>query len=112
MLKKTYRIIYKRDFDKIFKNGRSSFNNIIGLKILKNKQEFSRFGFIVSKKISKKAVERNSIKRKIREVVKNNIQNIKPGFDCIFIAISGINDKKYQEIEKAVKKHLKKLEAY
>ena len=45
----------------------------------------SRFGFIISTKISKKAVIRNRIKRIMAEVIRKNLVNIKNGYDVLFL---------------------------
>lgn len=46
----------------------------------------TRFGFIVSTKVSKKAVERNRIKRALRDAVRILKPQIKNGYDILFIA--------------------------
>ncbi len=45
----------------------------------------SRFGFIISTKISKKAVVRNRIKRIIAEVIRTRLNEIKRGLDVVFL---------------------------
>ncbi len=71
MLNKRYRISQKRDFDKIYKEGKKvkgSFGMLIGLedKGLLN----CEFGVVVGKKIGK-AHERNKLKRRFRYVVQS-----------------------------------------
>ncbi|MBI2031596.1 MAG: ribonuclease P protein component [Candidatus Levybacteria bacterium] len=56
------------------------------IKIQSNTQGVSRFGFIVSKKISKTAVGRNRIKRFLRICVEKNLDDIKAGIDFLIIA--------------------------
>lgn len=57
---------------------------LFNLKISKNNSEFSRFGFIVSKKVSTSAVVRNSVKRKIRSIIEENLDSVNSGWDCAF----------------------------
>lgn len=45
----------------------------------------SHFGFIISTKISKKAVVRNRIKRIIAEVIRTRLSDIKRGLDVVFL---------------------------
>ncbi|MCK5591879.1 MAG: ribonuclease P protein component [Candidatus Pacebacteria bacterium] len=60
---------------------------------------FSRFSFITSKKVSKKAVTRNKFRRIGYGVVQKNIQNIKEGFlVAVFFKKNVINLSK-KEIE-------------
>ncbi len=50
-------------------------------------QKFSRFGITVTKKISKKAVIRNKIRRRLRETIRKNLINLgQEKFDYVFIA--------------------------
>lgn len=61
---------------------------------------FSRFSFVVSKKVSKKAVVRNKIRRIGYNVVQKNTRNIKEGFlIAVFIKKSaiGLSKRKIEE---------------
>ncbi len=101
MLLKKYKLRKKNDFKYVFENGKYQNNSFIRLKIVKNNQiEISRFGFMVSSKISKKAVERNKIRRRLERIVQLNIRKIKTGFDVIILAKPEINKKDYMEIQK------------
>jgi len=53
-----------------------------------------KFGFIISKKISKKAVVRNKIKRLVAEEVRKNLDKFESGFRGIFLIKKGIIDEK------------------
>ncbi len=94
MLAGPNRLTKKKDFGVVFKKGKKyEFTPFRAyLRTKKNVFPESRFGFIVSKKISKKAVVRNKIKRKMREAIKNNLSGIKKGFDVVIIALPGIED--------------------
>lgn len=48
------------------------------------KGQSSRFGFAASLKFSKKAVERNKVKRWMREAVRARIEDIQPGKEVVF----------------------------
>ena len=62
MLKKENRLKKKKDFERIYKKGRGFKGDSLFLKILENKEELTRIGIVVSKKVSKKAVQRNKLK--------------------------------------------------
>ncbi len=83
------------------------------MKIASNGKGVSRFGFIVSKKISKKAVVRNKVKRRLRESVRLKLKNgsIKNGFDAIILTRPPIVDKSFVEIDEVVSKLLGKAGA-
>lgn len=55
------------------------------LKTSENDLGLSRFGFVVSKKIDKRAVTRNKAKRFFRSYIEQNLEKIKPGHDFLFI---------------------------
>lgn len=55
------------------------------LKFQINRGNVSRFGFIVSKRIDKRAVVRNRIKRVLRSCIERNTGSIKKGYDFSFI---------------------------
>lgn len=96
------------DFRKVYKHGRSFANRYLVMYILENKSEFSRVGISVSKKVGN-AITRNKIKRRIRESYRLNIdENVKNGYDIIFIARVSIKDVDYNDIEKAMKNIVKK----
>lgn len=109
MLPKVNRLTKKKDFDVVFKKGKSIKNDFLIFKILKNHLKESRFGFIVSKKISNKASLRNRIKRRLRAAVLNKLKNIKTPTDVVIIALPGIIKKEFSHIEEIIFKFLKKI---
>lgn len=100
MLKKTYRISKAKDFQRIKASGKSFFSGHIGLRCARVNSNCARFGFIVSTKVSKKAIVRNRIRRQLSEIVRENIDQIKPGTDCIIMVRSGIKDYDFVEIKR------------
>lgn len=108
MLKKYLRLAKQKDFDSVFENGRYFSEDLLSLKVARNNFDYSRFGFIVSNKISKKAVARNRIKRLLRESVRLFHGNIKPGFDSVFISKNKAIGKSFKEIGFCVEKLLRK----
>lgn len=109
MLSRENRLKKREDFNNISKKGNIIAGKLIFLKFLKNKLDFSRFGLIVSLKISKKAVIRNKIKRQLRSIIKENFSNIKSGLDIIVITKPEIVNKNYQEIKNDFENLLKNL---
>ena len=109
MLPKENRLKKKKDFEKLFEEGKSFREKFLALKINKNSLNNNRFGFIVSKKVSKKAVMRNKIKRQLREIVRKEIDNYQKGFDIAIIALPGIESKSFEEMSQALECVLKKI---
>lgn len=99
-----------KEFDHVFKGGRSSYDKILGVKTVGNEADQVRVGVIVSSKVSKKAVDRNKIKRRIKEVFRLRLNKIKPA-DYVIIVLPEIKDKGFWEIENSIGLNLKRLKA-
>lgn len=99
MLPKENRLKKKGDFDKIHQEGKFYGTKFVAIKLVKNSLSVSRFGFLVGLKISKRATVRNRIKRRLREIIRLNIDKIKAGYDVIFMVKPEIIGKDYQEVE-------------
>ena len=106
MLPKKNRLRKTRDIEKVFKNGKTCKDGFLFLKFFKNSLPASRFAFVVGQKISKKATTRNRIKRSIRKAISNQMLNIKPGFDGVWVVLKNPDDLK--STETVVKKILQK----
>ena len=78
------------------------------LKARKNGLLLNRFGIVVSKKIDKRAVVRNKVKRFFRQALIDLSKNMMPGHDILFIVKIGILSKKKEEIRLAIKSALEK----
>ena len=78
------------------------------LKERKNGLPLHRFGIVVSKKIDKRAVVRNRIKRLFRNTLENLNKNMEPGHDILFIVRSGILDKMQKENQELIKQAIEK----
>ena len=110
MLKKQNRLIKNRDFEKVFKQGKGIKENFLYCKFIKNSLNFNRVGFIVSKKVSKKGVIRNKIKRRLREITRKNLPYLKKALDICIICLPEIKQKKFYQIEESIKKIFKKID--
>lgn len=76
-----------------------------------NQLSHPRLGLIVSKKVSKKAVERNKLKRRLREIFRLNQNNLN-SFDIVVIAKQNANECTYLQLEKNFIKALKNAQVY
>jgi len=99
MLSKSNRLKQKKDIERVIKRGESFKEKFLVLKTAKNNLSQSRFGFIVSQKVSKKATVRNKIKRELREIVKQKIKSLKFYRDNLIIVLPGTDNKTFREIE-------------
>ena len=83
------RLSKKRDFDTVFKEGKTVKGSFLFLKIAGNGTQISRFGFIISSKVSRKAVLRNKIRRELSDFTRINMSKIKGGYDIMVVIKNG-----------------------
>jgi ribonuclease P protein component len=109
MLKKKYRLTSSSLFQKIFEHGEFKENKFFVVIFMKNDLTHPRFGIVVSAKTFPLAVVRNSLKRKIRAILKNCVSLFKEGFDIVILTKKGVLDKPSLEIEEALNELLVSL---
>ena len=96
MFKKTYRL-HTSDFKEVFNFGKTIKAPLFLIKAKQNNLTHSRFAVVVSKKLFKKAVERNYLKRKCMHALKE-VYSTLPINDYIFILNSGAKDIQYKDL--------------
>lgn len=104
MFKRENRLVYGVKFNNYFNFSVPQF-------ILKTKSNgllLNRFGIVVSKKIDKRAVVRNKIKRIFRSSLVDLNKNMAGGHDILFIVKPGIINKTKEEIYLLIKQALEK----
>jgi ribonuclease P protein component len=108
MLPRKYKLKEENDFKETFKQGKYFQQQFIKIKILKNDLAINRFGFLIGLKISKRAVQRNKIKRRLEEIIRLKLEEMKPGFDIIVMVNPEIKEKDYQAIKENLASLFKK----
>ena len=109
MLPFNNRLVKKKDHERVQKLGNFISAENIALKVLENDLKETRVGIVVGLKYSKKAVERNQVKRKLREIFRAEIRNIKKGFDIVVMARKREEEKtKNLKLEANIKEALQK----
>lgn len=92
-----------------FKDSQIFFSNAFSIKAISSQNEVPRFGIVVGKKIDKRAVGRNKIKRQIRDSIDKLLPKIDSIKDVLIITRAGIRGKNTQEIFILLEESLKKL---
>lgn len=110
MLPKENRLKGSQYFKRIAHESRPFHSFYFTLKKLANKDSRlpSQFGLIVSAKVSKKSTVRNQLKRRMREIIRLNLKNLKSGFKIMLLAKNQVVGKAYWEIKEDLENLLKK----
>lgn len=113
-----YRIKKNIEFRIIYRKGKSFANDLLVLYILKNRRnrdkqgnQYNKIGISVSKKVGNSVVRSRS-KRLVTECYRVKLDNLKQGYDFVFIARTNIKDKSYEKVDKAIDNLFKKVGLY
>ena len=97
----------RSQYERVYKSGIAKGDKYIVIKALANNLEFSRFGYSTNKSLGK-AVERNRVRRRLREIVR--AEHIKPGWDIVIIARSSTVGIDYQRLKNSVSQLLNRAD--
>jgi len=86
MLPRKHRLTADKDVTRALRHGRAVFTNLLTVKALGNEGEGVRTAVVVSTKVHKRAVKRNLIKRRIRELLRVIIPKILANVDMVVMA--------------------------
>lgn len=112
MLSKINRLKKTEDFKKIFEKGQLVKGELLDLRMASNQLKICRFGFLISLKVSKKATQRNKIRRQLNEVAGLLLSQIKAGYDLIVIAKAKIIGKNQKQILTDFKNVIRKAQLF
>jgi ribonuclease P protein component len=101
MLPQPHRLKRSADVTNVQQQGRSWRHQLCILLSQPGSIEASRFAFVASKRVGN-AVVRNRVKRLLREAVRLHLDEVQPGWDCVWIARPQLSQASYAEVETAV----------
>ena len=102
-MKGPWSLTNRAQYNSVYRHGEVWANSLVVMKAMPNGLSLSRYGFSVTKKVGK-AVQRNRLKRLLREIMR--LQSLNPGWDIVFIARSVAVNADYHQLERAVIKLL------
>lgn len=102
MIQKEHRLKKNRQFNYIYRRGNAKHSKYISLIFIKTKYKPFKIGFTVSKKIGK-AVDRNKVKRRLKDIVRDYVPQLKEEYNYIVLARPGIADLEFSELKEIVK---------
>lgn len=101
MLPSANRLTKKRDIERVFQKGRSTYVGGLGLRAAPNDLAPSRFTVVVSLKVSKKATKRNRLKRRLREIIRRELlPKVKGGHDGLMLTKKELLELSFDELKK------------
>ena len=98
-MKASWALTKKAQYALVYQKGSTYIDRLIVMKVLSNGLDLSRYGFAITKKVGK-AVQRNRLKRLLRQIVGSKL--LKPGWDIVFIVRRRAVDTDYHQLEKAI----------
>lgn len=96
------------EFRRLYQHGRSAVAPAMVVYCRRGKTGGSRLGITVSTKLGK-AVVRNRIKRRLREVYRLSLPHLKPGYDVVLVGRSRALDLPFSRLLETFQKSCKKL---
>lgn len=85
-LKRAFRLRKNSEFQRVRQQGRSIASRLLTLAWMPNTVAQLRVGFVVSKRVSKRAVDRNALKRRLSEAVRPLLPDLPAGWDIVLSA--------------------------
>ena len=107
MLPESQRLRNRRDFRLVYSRGRSFVNPMLVLYARPTGEGPCRVGFSISKKLGG-AVDRNRIKRRLRELVREHSTKLRPGYDVVLVGRSRLKDAGFVEMRQALEELLRR----
>lgn len=114
--------LHRRDFQTVYQQGFSRYSSHLKLKALpargnsrieEGQQQLpaSQFGITISRKICKKAVDRNRVKRQLRAALQQLLPQIARGWKMIFVVKPRATECKYEHFLRELEQLLSQAEA-
>ena len=98
----------------VYKNGQTVRSSLAALKYIQNPyRKNSRFAVVISKKVLKSAVRRNRVRRRIYEIIRRELPNLKNSQDIAVIVFSAeVLTMPHAELQTAIKNLLFQAKLY
>ena len=103
-----YRLTQKGDYRLVFADGDRQGSKFFTVLFRENGLSHPRLGLAIAKKALKRAVDRNRIKRIIRERFREAIPDL-PGVDIVFISRHSLAQATNADLHQTVEKHLRRV---
>ena len=92
-------IKHNYEFRRIYGKGKSASSPLMAVYCRRNRIGGGRYGFTVGSRIGK-AVVRNRVRRRLKEIYRTNEEKLKSGYDIIVVARARAVQAGYSDLEK------------
>ncbi|MDJ0569538.1 MAG: ribonuclease P protein component [Pleurocapsa sp. MO_192.B19] len=113
-LPKAHRLRNRQDYRAVYDQGIRRYSPHLTLVALLSREQDNsvstgetKIGISISKKVSKKAVVRNRIKRQIKGVIRSNLSKIRPGWKIVIVVKPKAVKCKYEHFLRELEELLK-----
>ena len=107
-MKKTTTLKQNYEFRRVYNKGKSGVSPFLVVYARPNRGKRNRLGVTVSTKLGK-AVTRNRVRRRLREIYRLSQPEMKQGYDIVLVARTRAVTASYPELTRAYRKSCEKL---
>ena len=111
MLKKVNRVRKRYQFNYVYKAGEHFSGKAVVLYVTSSKTKSIKVGFAVTKKVGH-AIKRNLFRRRLREIVRKQLPNLKQNYNIIVVAREQIEQFDFRYLENEIIGLLTKANLY
>lgn len=109
MLKRINRLKKRYQFNYVYKSGEHFSGEHMVLYVVSSKTKNIKVGLAVTKKVGH-AVVRNKIRRRLREIIKKQVPNLKQNNNIIVVARDNISSASFEKLSNEFLKLIKKAD--
>jgi len=109
VLKRVFRLTDNKDFQTVYRRGRYNATALFSVNILPNHLGVTKIGVVVNKKVAKRANERNTVKRQVREIVRLAYSGLQNGQSVVITVKQPALVADYKKMEQELFASFKKL---
>jgi ribonuclease P protein component len=89
------------DFGRLRVEGRRFSHQLLTVSVLSNDLPHNRYGFVISRRVGK-AVQRNRLRRQLREVIRAVHRDLQFGYDVVFVARPALARQPFDHIRRII----------
>ena len=108
-MKHTVSLKQNHEFRRLYNKGKSAVSPYFAVYCRQTRRPYSRLGITTGVKLGK-AVKRNFVRRRIRELYRTNEDKLLPGYDIVVVARTRAIYGRYADLERSFLQLMKKLE--